>query len=376
MGKYSLLQQVALGVHQTVGQFVPETLRHAVREKLFPTPEQREWVEIFIDVVGVCNLRCPSCPVGNTGFVNPRSLIDVERFRSIVNKACAEYGVGKIGLYNWAEPLLHPRLPELVRIVKEHNVWCALSSNLNIIRNIDEILLARPDEFRVSLSGFTQDVYSQTHRGGNIERVKTHMTELARAIERTGSTNTRVEVHYHKYQHNLHEVEEMHRFATSLGFNWLEAWAYYMPIERVVEVAEGRLPAEQQEFVETQFALPIEQAIQASKKYRNTPCSLLARQLVLDLEGNLLPCCGVYNYSKNQLGSFLEMTPADVRAAKDRAKACNSCMKHGAHMYATYYEHPEMAAEFNALAEENLRATAEGRTAAAGKFRPIELPVL
>ena len=366
MPSRTALQRYALEANRRFGWLFPASLRQRVARRLFPPrpprpPDARKRVEILVDVVGSCNLRCPSCPVGNMGLSNGTGLLDKDLFSRIMEKAAREYNVVLVSLFNWAEPMLHPDLPSFIRIVKGYDIPCAISTNLNVLRNIDEVLRAGPDEFRISLSGYTQEVYGHTHVGGNIERVKSNMVKVAEAKRRTMSRETYIYVYYHKYLHNLSDIASMKSFSEQLGFGWLENWAYYMPIENMVRLAEGRLEPNELAFVNDTFALPIHKALKAAERYRHEPCRLLEEQIVLDLKGNLLLCCGVYDYANNTLGSFLDMTPSDVERAKQYHSTCDSCMAHGIHRYFEYYWHPELRATYDELSAENLKMR-EGRT--------------
>src|SRR5262249_24551182 len=155
---------------------------------------------LFIDVIGSCNLRCPSCPVGNMGPLDESRVMPKEMFQRIVDKAFDEFGIRSVSLFNWTEPLLHPQLADFIRIVKSKGMYCLVSSNLNVMRNIDEVLKAGPDWFRISLSGFTQEIYGRTHKAGKIERVKENMRLLAEAKKRVGARRTMIKVYYHKYR--------------------------------------------------------------------------------------------------------------------------------------------------------------------------------
>src|SRR5690242_4066822 len=76
----------------------------------------------FIDIVGTCNLRCPSCPVGNVVSDTPKGFMPLDQLRQILAKIAADQGPGKrlfIDLYNWGEPTLHPDLAACVRLVHE-----------------------------------------------------------------------------------------------------------------------------------------------------------------------------------------------------------------------------------------------------------------
>jgi MoaA/NifB/PqqE/SkfB family radical SAM enzyme len=324
------------------------------------TADQRPEMELLLDVVGTCNLRCPSCAVGNTGLINPTGLMDRALFNRLLAKAVREYRLYRVSLYNWAEPLLHPELPEFVRTVKSYGLFCALSSNLNLLRNPDELLRANPDEFRISISGFTQAVYGQTHSKGNVERVKENMRLLSEAKRRTGNTATQIHVLYHKYKHNLHEIEPLREYAARLGFDWMEMWAFYMPMEKAADAAEGKLPAEDRQFVERFFALPLLEALHAARPFKEEPCRLWREQLILDLKGNVILCCAVYNYGENTLGPFMEMTPADLARAKANHPSCVRCTGHAIHQYYEYHVHPELSERYEQLVARTLEQTSEG----------------
>jgi len=120
-----------------------------------------------IDVVGACNLRCPSCPQGNIkDYRLPHGFMEPELLRRIIEKARSECKVTGIGLFSWAEPMLHPKLPDLVRIVQEAGISCFLSSNLKHTAECGCPYGCNPFSFRISASGFTQEVYGHSHREG------------------------------------------------------------------------------------------------------------------------------------------------------------------------------------------------------------------
>jgi len=49
-------------------------------------------MNMYIDIVGACNLSCPSCPMGNSENVNFKKAMQVDMFRKIVEKARNEGG--------------------------------------------------------------------------------------------------------------------------------------------------------------------------------------------------------------------------------------------------------------------------------------------
>ena len=125
--------------------------------------------------------------------------------------------------------------------MQSSGIPCHLSSNLNQMRNIDAILAENPYGFRISLSGFTQEVYGYTHCGGNIERVKQHMIELAEAKRRQNAT-TNIHVLYHRYKHNLRDEAPMRAFAQRLGIGFQAVWAFMMSLEKILAYVNDDRP--------------------------------------------------------------------------------------------------------------------------------------
>jgi len=307
-----------------------------------------------IEVIGACNLSCPSCPTGNFNEINnARGLIKPELLDKIMEKAVSECIVTGVGLFNWAEPLLHPKLPRLVQIVQNYGVDCHLSSNLNIMKNIDELLLQNPASLRISVSGFNQNIYCVTHRGGNIETVKNNMKELSESQKRTGSS-TKIHVLYHRYLGNMDDEKMMKDYTESLGFEFRPVWAFMMPLEKVFSYMKlsndnVKLSSDDLDTI-NRLALPLKEAVMNAKMYNNGHCILQENQMTLDFQGNVQLCCAVYDLSKYSLGTFLSLSVDDIQDKKSKSNTCNICMNAGVHTYFTY-----ASPDFDNIAFKNIK---------------------
>jgi len=298
-----------------------------------------------IDVTGACNLRCPCCPQGNIrDYRLPNGFMEPELLARIVAKAASECLVTGISLFNWTEPLLHPRLPELIRIVQDAGIPCHISSNLNLLPEADAIMAANPASFKISVSGFTQEIYGFSHRGGDIERVKLHMAELAAAKKRCNAT-TRMFVSFHRYTSNLKEEPLMRHFAAGLGFDFEPAWALMFPLEKILacgdEDAQDFPLTEEDRQLIGHLALPLKEALANAQKYHSQPCSLRDSQISMDFRGNVMLCCGVFDAGKFSMGSYLDMPLDEIQRVRQSHSMCERCMRKGAHVYLTY-RIPEM----------------------------------
>lgn len=344
-----ILQQLSLRVPQSIKMHVPQTVKQFFyRHYALRT--------VIIDIVGSCNLSCPSCPSGGVNG-NQGGRMSLEMFRRIIAKVAQENPGTTVALFNWTEPLLHPQVPEFIETIGEFGLKSRISTHLNNLQDPHRLALSNPDAITISLSGFTQEVYAIGHQDGDIEIVKKNMRRLSEALCEKRAT-TEVTVYYHKYLHNLPEVDRMREYAESLGFKFGAGWAYYMPIERVHDYVEGRLPESSVAFVESRFALNIRRAVAATKPYRAEPCKLPSTLLTLDCRGNVQLCCGVYDAQRFNIGSYLD-TPLKVIEQKLQTHSyCGECAAHGLHIYISWHGH-RINEQYEKIAAEELERRAQ-----------------
>ena len=310
-----------------------------------------------VDIVGRCNLSCPSCPVGNmsgtplqSGYMSPE-LLD-----QIVGKAVSECNVTNFALYNWTEPFIHPRLPEMIRTVKAHNIGCDISTNLNLGKQVDAVVSANPDIIKISVSGFNQKSYGTTHRGGNIELVKQNMQILADA-KSSHASQTRVLVIFHRYLDNQDEETSMRKFASSLDFDFTTYWAYLMPLEKNLAFLDPNSSitqfTEQDKALVNKLAFPLEKALSIARDENISQCRLRDNQMAINSEGKVMLCCSVFDQNKYLLADYLDTPLQKLQKMKHSHEMCTKCMQEGLHVMMTFGDNK--LPRFAKLLEEMIR---------------------
>jgi wyosine [tRNA(Phe)-imidazoG37] synthetase (radical SAM superfamily) len=303
------------------------TLGRALRRY---APRESSTYVYAIDVAGTCNLRCPTCPVGNsTQADRKKGFMEVDLFRQIVAKIRLDdvADTPEVFLFNWGEPLLHPAIGEIIEILHDAGLPSHLSTNLNIENGLREVARANPANLKISLSGFTPESYAQTHVRGNLALVKSNMFRLRHYLDQYRAT-TRVWVGHHIYRSNQAEIPEVAALCKELGFEHHPIAAFFQPLERLVGLAEGREAphAILQELVEHPLSyLP---RLQATKSTR-LDCELRFNQTAINFDGSVALCCSVYE-DANMLGAqFLEHGHRELEAMKYAHPTCKTCFGHG-----------------------------------------------
>jgi len=300
----------------------------------------------FVDVVGTCNLRCPSCAVGNAPAQLAKGLMSVAAFENILSKIRAEYSdCGRlfVDLYNWGEPGLHPDLSKLVRLARQAGFGVGLSSDLNVFPDLRDVIKAGPDYLRISFSGMREESYGATHRGGSVVALKANMYRVRELIDRYDS-RTIVQAGFHVYRSNFpDDFLAARALCDELGFLFAPVVASVMPAEKLVMIAEGR-PATLEKDLLARLVLPVEQILNilGAVGPPTSDCQFRQARTTINFDGSVSLCCATYDRDKIIVGDFLSAARRNVEAAKYSHPFCGSCMRRHVNKLYTGMNGPEL----------------------------------
>ena len=173
-----------------------------------------------IELTNYCNLRCPICPTG-AGEISRRSeAMDVELFERLM----AEVGpyLLTVSLWGWGEPLLHPRLADILRAARKYPVVTLLSTNgqkLNDERIIETLIAYPPTFLIVAIDGLTDETNSMFRTGARLEPALSGVRRLAELKRKNALQLPVLHMRYIPMKHNEHEVPLLSDFAREAGFD-------------------------------------------------------------------------------------------------------------------------------------------------------------
>ncbi len=177
---------------------------------------QRPFLAFQIQITSRCNLRCPLCT--KQAFASDWVEGDMEM---AVFRAAAEAfpALRQVYIDAWGEPLLHPRVWEMVAMARAAGCSVGITTNGTLIDGEVARRLARElDVVGISIDGATAPTYEAIRRGARFEAVVSGIRELVaarRAVRPEGLPL--ISILFLKRRRNIHELPALVDLAVELG---------------------------------------------------------------------------------------------------------------------------------------------------------------
>jgi radical SAM protein with 4Fe4S-binding SPASM domain len=205
-----------------------------------------------------CNIKCLQCPVNRT-MKREKGYLDLKLFKKVIDDNPQLLFVMP---YLWGEPLLHPKIYEMIEYSVKHNVPVYISTNATLLADagkIDELLTSGISALQISLDGIG-DTYTRT-RGVEYQEIK---KTIELVLERRRALNIQRDV---ALTLNVVIFEETEKVAEQVKEEWENKVDY------------------------VQFSPKIE----LTPTDRKHPCFELWRgNMVILWDGRCVPCCVDY----------------------------------------------------------------------------------
>jgi len=129
---------------------------------------------VWIEATSHCNQKCTFCP--DPKRESPRELMDLERFKKRARELHDNFDIGYWQLNAYGEPLLHPKLGEMISFIKTElrspaPVFFTTHGLTLTDKRIDRLLTTLPDEVMISLHNDSAESYalSRSEKIGNYQ---------------------------------------------------------------------------------------------------------------------------------------------------------------------------------------------------------------
>ena len=267
--------------------------------------------------------------MGVPGANHNQKMIPLDTFTKVLAKLKAEIPfLNSLALYLWGEPLLHPKIGELIRLCHDQGLATEFSSNLNNIHNLDAFVEADPDILVVTSSGFGPH-YEVTHTGGDFEKFKKNCQVLREKLDQH-KAETFVKYHYLVYKNNGGaEMDRARAFSDSLGFQFVPILANIFPGRVHDYVVLGEPLPDAMVEANKHLLYDIHDQIRWAQQQKDKPCPVIKAFPTIKWDGSVMHCC---NMTKPQVGTgYLNNTLEGLLTLRERSGFCQRCQAHGVH---------------------------------------------
>jgi len=133
-------------------------------------PPPREWM---LEVTNRCNLACPMCLRDKMDFT-PHDM-DFHFAQRLLEET--ESLPDAIWPYGYGEPLMYPRIFDIIRLAKKKGIVVSLSTNGTHLNKDagEELLRSKLDYLIVAFDGATPETYAKYRKGANFHQVKANV---------------------------------------------------------------------------------------------------------------------------------------------------------------------------------------------------------
>ena len=185
-----------------------------------PPPALRDHPgKLFVEVTTRCNLNCAMCVKQTGGGSEPEGDLSMPLFEAL---APAFRGLDALILNGVGEPLLHPRLEEMIRAARERmpgKGWVGFQSNGLLLTGAraESLASAGLDRVCFSIDGVSPETFRKVRGGGEIEGVERALAAMTAAKKHCGRPDLRIGVEFVVMRGNLRELPDALRWSAARG---------------------------------------------------------------------------------------------------------------------------------------------------------------
>lgn len=271
-------------------------------------------VELMIEPVNACNLKCPTCPTGSGKLNRPPRAMTLPEFRKIIDEVRGR--VCRIFLWNFGEPFLNPDLLGMVSCAAAAGIDVRLSTNGGFLRTPEfcrAVVQSGLEHMIVSLDGADQATHCRFRRGSDFSAVTEGVRNLVAARAALRSAFPLIELQFLVMRHNEGQRGRMRRLADELGVDT------YSEKSVGVDICDPSQEALARELVPSDLSLSIYSSSPGGRLVlKGAPrknCPRLYSTAVINSDGSVVPCC--YDlYSSHVMGNVFERPLAEIWAGE------------------------------------------------------------
>lgn len=254
---------------------------------------KKRFLKVYIEITNICNLKCSFCPIDN----RKKEYMDVEKFEYILSQV-KDY-TDLIALHVKGEPLMHPKLEEILRVCEKYDMKVNITTNATRLDSVKDILINSKAvrQLNLSLHSIHENEYYMEEESDYLSKTIEAVNEIL--------DKSQIIISYRLW--NLRNINE-----NKDNEDILLALEKAYNIENLVEVAKKN------EFIEFRKNCFLNQDTEFSWPNENDPiisevgtCQGLKTHIAILVNGDVVPCCLDQN-GEIKLGNIMDDKLEDI----------------------------------------------------------------
>ncbi len=291
-------------------------------------------MNISIEPVNICNLRCPVCETGNGQLGRVKEQMSLGEFKTILGKVSKN--TNTLMFYFMGEPFLNREAYQMIRAAKDAGIpWVTTCTNGDLV-DPQQLVLSGLNEVSFQIGGMSSETHRIYRVNGNFDRVLSKLKETLR-LRREDGVKMRIACGFVVMRHNEHEVNLFQKTMDEIG---VDEAVIIDPCVRTIEQGQVMLPSDRKHWIYDPAAF--EQGILRPQIVPNNSCPWIYYSLVVMVNGDVVACCRDPK-GKFVMGNLLKQDLPDIwngkrfvdfrkRILKDQASVsiCKLCSSYPA----------------------------------------------
>lgn len=179
---------------------------------------------VQVDLTNRCNNNCVACWC-NSPLLGDKEMdqeekkqtLPLERVMMLLDEL-NQLGVREIELTGGGEPFMHPRIIEILKIIKEKEIRIGISTNFTLVdkKAAEALVELGVDHMNLSIWAATPETYVKTHpnkHSNDFKRITDIIDYIAILKERSKVIKPRLGMYNVISSYNYHEIAQMIEFA-------------------------------------------------------------------------------------------------------------------------------------------------------------------
>ena len=291
--------------------------------------EQLQYFDYYIEINNKCNLSCLTCSAReyyNDTLVN----MSISDYSAVLQKIRREDPFASwVNLFGHNEAFLNDSLPEIIELSKSMNFAVGLSTNLAFSRDFKNVIKAKPLWLRVSMSGWGKN-YEVIHRRGKFDVLFKNLHLLSK-YRTAYSPDTMIEVFFHRYKHNVEDIQPVKNLCDELGFEFRSIYASIIGFETVSNLLDGRVVSRKTQRALSYLCYSVTDTARQAYLQKDFPCP---NDHLIRIHSDLSVAeCQAWMGSVMPGIRFLDISLADLGKKLANSRLCPTCKPRGLHQF-------------------------------------------